>query len=192
MVVQCESCQTEFNLDESMLKEEGTKVRCSRCRHVFKAYPPSPALPGETDEPPVELDTAAPMAPEKTGEVISETEKGLEEEEPADAGAELESDLDLIYRDVFSEDENRYRDEEIEPEDKVDDMFREASRKEEELASHPPPVFPGMDTIEEEDKPVKKEKAAKEKPQKAPSSKKKSSAAFYRSGGWRGILRLAE
>jgi predicted Zn finger-like uncharacterized protein len=175
MVVQCESCQTEFNVDESLLKKEGTKVRCSRCRHVFKAYPPPPALPDETEEPPVELEPVASIAPEKTDEVSSGTEKGLKEEEVPDAGAELESDLDLIYRDVFSEDEDPPSGEETQPEDKVDDMFREASRKEEELASNPPPVFPAMDTTDEEDKPVKKEKPAKAKPPKAMPSKKKSS-----------------
>lgn len=175
MVVQCESCQTEFNLDDSLLRKDGTKVRCSRCRHVFKAYPPSPALPAETDESPGVLDDAAPIVSEKAGEVVSETAKGLGKDEGISAGVELESDLDLIYRDVFSEDENRLGDDEIEPEDKVDEMFREANRREEDLANHPPPVFPAMDTTGEDDPSEREGKKVKDKPKSTPPPKKKSS-----------------
>ncbi|MBF0411494.1 MAG: zinc-ribbon domain-containing protein [Desulfamplus sp.] len=39
MIITCEKCSTKFNLDESILKKEGSKVRCSSCRHVFKVYP---------------------------------------------------------------------------------------------------------------------------------------------------------
>ena len=40
MIIQCEECKTKFNLDESLLKEEGSKVRCTVCQHIFVAYPP--------------------------------------------------------------------------------------------------------------------------------------------------------
>jgi len=40
MKVPCESCQTTFLLDSSLVKPTGTKVRCSKCREVFKVYPP--------------------------------------------------------------------------------------------------------------------------------------------------------
>ncbi|MFH1154701.1 MAG: zinc-ribbon domain-containing protein [Pseudomonadota bacterium] len=39
MIVTCEECGTRFNLDGSLLKGKGSKVRCSACRHVFTAYP---------------------------------------------------------------------------------------------------------------------------------------------------------
>lgn len=39
MIIQCEKCQTKFNLDETLLKEEGSKVRCSHCREIFVVYP---------------------------------------------------------------------------------------------------------------------------------------------------------
>ncbi len=41
MIITCESCSTSFNLDESLLKPAGSKVRCSNCKTVFMAYPPS-------------------------------------------------------------------------------------------------------------------------------------------------------
>jgi predicted Zn finger-like uncharacterized protein len=40
MIITCDECATRFNLDESLLKPEGSKVRCSLCRHVFTALPP--------------------------------------------------------------------------------------------------------------------------------------------------------
>jgi predicted Zn finger-like uncharacterized protein len=35
MIIQCEQCQTKFRLDDSKIKENGVKVRCAKCRHVF-------------------------------------------------------------------------------------------------------------------------------------------------------------
>ena len=43
MIITCENCETSFNLNEKLLKPTGSKVRCSRCKHLFTAYPP--ALP---------------------------------------------------------------------------------------------------------------------------------------------------
>ena len=40
MIIQCEKCQTKFNIDESKLKGQGSKVRCSLCKHTFVVYPP--------------------------------------------------------------------------------------------------------------------------------------------------------
>jgi len=39
MVITCEKCNTNFNLDDSLVTETGAKVRCSICKHVFTAYP---------------------------------------------------------------------------------------------------------------------------------------------------------
>ncbi|GAM11848.1 hypothetical protein OR1_04166 [Geobacter sp. OR-1] len=35
MIVQCELCSTRFKLDDAKVKEEGVRVRCSKCRHIF-------------------------------------------------------------------------------------------------------------------------------------------------------------
>ncbi|MFO7883217.1 MAG: zinc-ribbon domain-containing protein [Desulfobacteraceae bacterium] len=48
MIITCEKCGTKFNLDESLLKQEGSKVRCSQCRHIFISYPPLAQKPRET------------------------------------------------------------------------------------------------------------------------------------------------
>ncbi len=50
MIIQCEKCKTKFNVDESLLKKEGSRVRCSLCKHTFLAHPPEQlfAEEGET------------------------------------------------------------------------------------------------------------------------------------------------
>jgi predicted Zn finger-like uncharacterized protein len=40
MIITCEKCSSKFNLDEKLLKQTGSKVRCSKCKNVFTAYPP--------------------------------------------------------------------------------------------------------------------------------------------------------
>jgi len=55
MIVTCEECDTRFNLDESLIKETGSKVRCSICKHIFVAHPESavqePEEPFISEEP---------------------------------------------------------------------------------------------------------------------------------------------
>ena len=84
MIIACEQCRTRFNLDENLLKQDGSKVRCSKCSHVFVAYPP------ETLQEKEDAGIAA-VAP------VSEPEEpGLEEEldlepEPETAADEPEA-----------------------------------------------------------------------------------------------------
>ena len=42
VVVTCERCKTQFQLDSSRVAESGVLVRCSRCRHAFVVKPPDP------------------------------------------------------------------------------------------------------------------------------------------------------
>jgi predicted Zn finger-like uncharacterized protein len=35
MIVTCESCKAKFQLDPGRIKGAGSKVRCSRCKHIF-------------------------------------------------------------------------------------------------------------------------------------------------------------
>lgn len=51
MIIQCPKCLTKFKLDDSKVKDEGTKVRCAKCKEVFvvtkevTAPLPPPVLP---------------------------------------------------------------------------------------------------------------------------------------------------
>lgn len=49
MIVQCESCQTKFNLDDSRLGADGAWVRCSRCQEVFQVQPPNVGQPAPSE-----------------------------------------------------------------------------------------------------------------------------------------------
>lgn len=56
MIVKCEKCQASFNLDSSLIKENGSAVRCSNCKNIFKLYPSPPAdekqqTPSKSSEP---------------------------------------------------------------------------------------------------------------------------------------------
>lgn len=51
MIIQCPKCLTKFKMDDSKVKDEGTKVRCAKCKEVFvvtkeeTAPLPLPVLP---------------------------------------------------------------------------------------------------------------------------------------------------
>ena len=40
MIVPCRSCQSTFRLDSGLVKPDGTLVKCSKCREIFKVFPP--------------------------------------------------------------------------------------------------------------------------------------------------------
>ena len=54
MIIECEQCRSKFNLDEGLLKEMGTKVRCSQCQHVFRAFPSGAGSSAPEDRPEVD------------------------------------------------------------------------------------------------------------------------------------------
>ena len=41
LIVTCEHCASQFQLDESKVPAEGAKIRCSRCERPFVVHPPS-------------------------------------------------------------------------------------------------------------------------------------------------------
>ena len=49
MIVTCEECSTQFSLDDSLIKDDGSKVKCSVCKHIFTVFPAPPE--SEIDAP---------------------------------------------------------------------------------------------------------------------------------------------
>lgn len=45
MIVKCEKCQVAFNINDSLIKPGGSKLRCSKCKHIFTVYPSKPSEP---------------------------------------------------------------------------------------------------------------------------------------------------
>jgi len=41
MIIPCKSCHSLFRLDSSVIKPTGSKVRCSKCGEIFKAFQPN-------------------------------------------------------------------------------------------------------------------------------------------------------
>jgi pilus assembly protein FimV len=40
MIINCRNCNTSFNLSDELLKDTGSKVKCSKCNYIFKVFPP--------------------------------------------------------------------------------------------------------------------------------------------------------
>ncbi len=51
MIVTCEQCSRRFHLDDNRISASGSKVRCSKCKHVFKVYPQIDRTVSEPVEP---------------------------------------------------------------------------------------------------------------------------------------------
>ena len=133
MIIECEKCKSLFRLDEGLLREEGSKLRCSICKHVFIAYPPG--------WEPVEEEKPKPKD-QSLGETVTlESPPVLEEEEREPLLEEVsESDFDVD----FEEEAETKRIEAISP-----DQIPEEEEEEE--------FHLEMDYHEEEKVPPKKE-----------------------------------
>ncbi len=88
MIITCDECSTSFRLDESLLKDEGSKVRCSQCKHVFTAFPPgADAI----------LDPETPAHPTMDSPSIPFVKTGQDQQDPASWDSESDSsDSDLF------------------------------------------------------------------------------------------------
>ena len=86
MIVECEKCHTKFRLDDKLLKETGSKVRCSVCNHTFMVFPPKTEkkvserpVVGSQKEPPRKESVSA-LDKTLVADVIEEIGKALSEE----------------------------------------------------------------------------------------------------------------
>ncbi len=121
MIITCQECSSSFNLDESLLKPEGSKVRCSKCHKVFVAYPQTPPEEPETppeilpdiDDAPVTKDALDPdeldlsdmdqlFAEEKDSEIEDITDEDLEDLD-LDLELDLEPEADTSTEDMEAE-----------------------------------------------------------------------------------------
>ena len=58
MIVTCNECESSFKVDDRLIKDSGSKVRCSKCSSVFVVYPETPdsETAGEADDFALELE----------------------------------------------------------------------------------------------------------------------------------------
>ena len=95
MIIRCEKCDSRFNIDERILKSEGSKVRCSVCKSVFIAFPPHEGrLVEETDED----DFAVADTAELDRFPVKKSARPGSEDEAADES------FDKLFEDALGED----------------------------------------------------------------------------------------
>jgi predicted Zn finger-like uncharacterized protein len=134
MIIECNKCQSLFRLDEGLLREEGSKVRCSMCKHVFVAFPPG--WEPEEEKKPLPTDKSL-------GETVTlESPPLLEEQEKEPL---LEDVTDEDFEGAFEEEPETKRIQAISP----DQMLEEEEGEEfplemdfepqEEITSKPKP-----------------------------------------------------
>jgi predicted Zn finger-like uncharacterized protein len=109
MIIECEKCKSRFNLDESLLKQEGSKVKCSTCENVFVAYPSEPT-PVEGPPPDESLDEAFEETVALDSPPVLEEEAEPEVEPEAEPEAEAEpteeeigADFDMAFDEGMEE-----------------------------------------------------------------------------------------
>ena len=98
MLVQCPECTTKFNLDESKIGHDGSKVRCSRCKNVFTVFRPMTdtvdAQPTSADEPASKLFEKDALKDDPAGAVHDR------EGAPATRKDSFEDDLAAMFEDI--------------------------------------------------------------------------------------------
>ncbi len=112
MIVQCENCKTKFNLDESLLKEDGSKVRCSVCGDVFVVYPPQEMEDISIDDA-SEFEETVAIDDAKVSPPIPEVEEGSVEPGFEEPDQEPLGEEDEIEVQISSEDLEGYEPEEM-------------------------------------------------------------------------------
>ena len=69
MIITCENCTAKFNLDESLLSPNGSKVRCSQCAHLFLAFPkgygPEKSIPPSMEVKKISTEEVDPPKPDE-------------------------------------------------------------------------------------------------------------------------------
>ena len=105
MIITCDECSSSFSVGDSLIKDTGSKVRCSKCNSVFVAFPQSAeGIEGlKTAEEELALDSEDQMLEEKVEDFgLDDLDSDLgdflddEEDEPLAMSSGIEeSELDL-------------------------------------------------------------------------------------------------
>jgi serine/threonine-protein kinase len=109
MIVKCEKCRVAFNVNDNLIKPEGTKLRCSKCKHIFTVHPPQkpviqeePARKPVTQQEPARKPVARQDAPAPKPPVRQEVPKReREESSSSSAGGEVTLTIVDFAQEVF-------------------------------------------------------------------------------------------
>jgi len=133
MIIECKQCGSKFKLDEGLIREEGSKVRCSVCKNVFKAYPKgvTPMAEGKRK-----------VVDQSLGETVTlDTQPTLEEQKPEPL---LEDTFEAELAKALQEEAETKRTEAISPdqipeeeEEELQFDFEEEPKREPQLEASP-------------------------------------------------------
>lgn len=105
MLIQCPQCQTVYRLESKTLPENGLKMRCAKCRHVWRAFTPqeedvTPAAECKQENTPAAENTAADSLPDTSAFRFAFRQEEKAEQTAAHA-AETNSTQKTIERKEF-------------------------------------------------------------------------------------------
>jgi predicted Zn finger-like uncharacterized protein len=131
MIIECKQCGSKFKLDEGLLREEGSKVRCSVCKSVFRTYPPG-AAPVADEERKVVAQSLGETVTLNTSPTLEEQrpEPLLEDNFEAELAKALEEDSETKRIDAISPDQ-------IPEEEELRFDFEEDTKRGPEVAAAP-------------------------------------------------------
>ena len=99
MIVSCDGCQTKYKLGDDKVPEAGIRVRCPKCRFVWRLTPPPAAVDTGIEITTSQFDAGVPLAETPVGgwnapeqqraaAVMMESEPSVMEEEVEISGTE--------------------------------------------------------------------------------------------------------
>lgn len=95
MLIACTSCNTKLRLDKSLVKVDGSKVRCAQCYDIFMIHPTKnntePRILGKNKE----TEMAASYI-----EIKESDDQPIKNNEPADELGEVSENGDIEYADL--------------------------------------------------------------------------------------------
>ena len=141
MKITCEKCGTVFKMDDSLVKDTGTKVRCSVCKHVFTVYP-------SQKEPVREEQRPVPEQPETTNEDIQKSEQIPDETEDIKEEQKTEKDNKSASIPVPDQKESPEEDKTSESEDSLE---RPEEGPENDFATEDQEDFDGLNSEDWDD-----------------------------------------
>ncbi len=122
MVIVCPECTTKFRVNPDRIPDRGAKVRCARCKHIFWAEKPQmEELPTAPSSEPPRFEPEAPRA--ETTETV-ETFGRADSDEPAADNLAPEVSDDTVF------DYNRFREQDIAPEEESFTFSNDAAGQE--------------------------------------------------------------
>ena len=96
MIITCEQCATQYHLAGKYIQPTGSKVRCSKCHHIFMALPPTEDEVGLSESSPLASgDMAVSGFDHALDEPLVETAENEEDQILGRPGKEAPNDLEL-------------------------------------------------------------------------------------------------